>query len=55
MNYLDSLTPEQRAMLTAPSKHLFQFQAFAREYRKQHPQASCNEVQHAYQMKGGKA
>jgi hypothetical protein len=55
MAYLDSLTPEQRAILTAPSKHLLQYQSFASEYRKRNPQASGNEVQHAYQMRSGKA
>jgi hypothetical protein len=54
MNYLDSLTPAQRAALLAPSRHLLQFQAFAAAYRNEHPAASMNAVQNAYQLRGAK-
>ena len=53
-NYLDRLPAEMRAALLAPSRHLVSFQAFAASYRKTHPGASLNEIQHAYQLRGGK-
>lgn len=50
MSYLENLTPEQRAILLKPSRGLLALRAFAAEYRRQHPQATGNEVQLAYQL-----
>jgi hypothetical protein len=53
MSYLDQLTPEQRAAMLAPSPALIALRAFAVRYRKDHPGASMNEIQQAYQLAGG--
>jgi len=50
MNYLASLTPEQREALMRPSRSLNEYRVFAAAFRKQNPKATGNEVQHAYQM-----
>lgn len=52
--YGQNLTQAERDMLFAPSAHLIQFRAFMAEYRRQHPKATPNEAQAAYQREQAK-
>jgi hypothetical protein len=46
--YLDACTPEQRAALVAPSRHLVMLRDFAEQYRRAKPQATMTEILCAY-------